>query len=103
MTEMTKEEFQQFNLEFRKALRPRIVEIRKNIPTPNGDEYSVRKMADALGIKENTYRGYESEKKPRNNLPMSLLQRFCEISGHDPWTVLTGQGAAFSPSKRKTR
>ncbi len=103
MTEMTEEEFQQFKVDFREFMRLQIIELRTNMPTPDGSEYSRKKMAEELGIKENTYAGYETEGKPRNNFPMALLSRFCEITGYDPWTVLTKQGAALAPGKRKLR
>ncbi len=103
MKEMTTEEFEKLKVDFREALRERIIRVRKAMPTPDGNEYSRKQMAKALGVKPNTYAGYEGEKKTKNSFPFALLPRFCEVTHQDPWTMLTDQGAGLSPAKRKTR
>ena len=103
MTAMTEDEFKQFKTEFREFMRLQIIDIRNKMPTPDGKEFSQQQMADALGITKDAYRQYESEGKTRNSFPFALLSRFCEVTGHDPWTVLTEQGAGLAPGKRQSQ
>ena len=50
-------------------------------------------MATMLGIKPDTYGKYEK----RSLLPHHLIPRWCEITGHDPWYLLTGRPAHSRP------
>lgn len=50
--------------------------------------YTQKQFAKALGIDEpDTYAKYEN----RSQLPMHLLSRVCQLTGHDPWYFLTGE------------
>jgi DNA-binding XRE family transcriptional regulator len=57
--------------------------------------YEPKEFAEALGIKTNTYLTYER----RSLLPHHLIPKVCEITGHHPWHVLTGQPAWKSPGQ----
>lgn len=58
-------------------------------------------MATLLGVETSRYTKWEQLGAPNNNFPMYLLPRLCEVSGHDPWYVLTEQAPVQSPGKRK--
>lgn len=49
---------------------------------------SQQEMADALGLKLDTYQRYESGAR---HFPAALIPDVCRISGFGPWFMLTGQ------------
>lgn len=56
---------------------------------------SQQQMADALGIPQDHYKHFEG----RSVMPTHLVAKFCEITGMDPWYMLTGQSHHFAPRK----
>lgn len=83
--------------DFRREFKDRLRRIRDKMP----GKPSQAKMAALLGIETSTYAKYEQQSAPDNNFPMYLLPRLCDISGHDPWYVLTEEAPAQSPGRRK--
>lgn len=73
---------------YKAALCRRIQAARESI------DMTQEQMAAALGIKRDRYSKYEVG---RSMLPHHLIPRFCELTKHDPWYILTGQSAAMSP------
>ena len=86
--------------QFRVALKRRLKNIRENMPDDAQGKWTQKRMAAALGVKSNTYSKWEQPNSDKN-FPLYLLPAFCEITGFDPWTILTDQSPAFSPEKRK--
>ena len=50
-----------------------------------------QEMAVLLGVKLNAYSKYEY----RTLLPQYLIMRLVEITGHNPWFILTGEPCPF--------
>lgn len=52
-----------------------------------------KEMAKRLQMGLDAYRKCEN----RSGLPLHLVPRFCELTGHGPWYILTGQPEVYSP------
>jgi DNA-binding XRE family transcriptional regulator len=74
---------------YRQAFLSRTKAMRK------GAGFKQAGMAKALGIEAEAYAKYEQ----RTMLPHHLIAPFCELTGHDPWFLITGKGPAHKPSR----
>ena len=96
-------------VEFKAAFKNRLKRMREALPSPSRPSYMTQlEMAKALGVEgdddlqiKNTYSKWEQNTSP-NNFPMHLLPKLCEVTGHDPWYVLTEQAPAKRPKHRQT-
>lgn len=73
--------------DYKKAYRLRIRAAREAM---NLDR---KEMAERLRMGLDAYRKCEN----RSGLPLHLVPRFCELTGHGPWYILTGQPEVYSP------
>ncbi len=51
--------------------------------------YSQSMMAKALGIKTDMYKKYEN--REGSSMPLVIFAQFCEITGQEPFGLLTGK------------
>jgi len=58
--------------------------------------YTQEEFAKLLGISRDTYSKYEY----RSLLPHHLIPVVCELSGHDPWFLLTGKSATLTAPEK---
>lgn len=66
-----------------KAIQSRITMARK------ATNHSQAVMAKALGIKVDMYKKYEN--REGSSMPIVIFARFCEITGQEPYGLLTGK------------
>lgn len=62
-------------------------------------DYTQVSMATALGVDRETYKQYET----RTPLPHDLIPRFLELTGHDPWFLLTGRPQREAPKGKASK
>ena len=94
--------------EFKAEFKDRLKRMREALPSPSGKRHmSQQEMAIAIGVeggddeqRRNTYAKWEQHSSP-NNFPAYLIPRLCEVTGHDPWYILTEQAPAKRPKHRR--
>jgi len=95
---------------YKVAFKDRLVRMRNATPSPSGHKPGMTQleMATAIGVptedavqRKNTYARWEQDTSP-NNFPAYLLPSLCEVTGHDPWYVLTEQAPTKRPKHRRT-
>jgi len=69
--------------------------LRRTREMRDGAGFTQETMAKALHITKDAYAKYER----RTLMPHHLIARFCELTGHDPWFLITGKGPAHKPSR----
>ena len=94
---------------FKEEFKDRLKRMREALPSPSGHNPGMTQaeMATALGVpgedaeqRKNTYAKWEQHSSP-NNFPAYLLSSLCEVTGHDPWYILTEQAPAKRPKHRQ--
>ena len=96
--------------DYKAAFKDRLKRMREALPSPSGHKPGMTQleMAIAIGVeaetqvqRRNTYAKWEQDTSP-NNFPAYLLPALCEVTGHDPWYILTEQAPAKRPKHRQT-
>ncbi len=72
---------------FRSAMCKRVRQAREDL------NLNRKEFAKLIGCEEASLQKYET----RSPLPHHLIPKFCEVTGFDPWYLLTGQATFKKP------